>query len=1149
MKTNTANILARLRLPGTAAPATPSHDTPNVMQPPKPLRRMLTGLAPALAVFALAATGTALADKITDESFTDTSQIRSATNNPYFGALTENVAALNVTWYQNTGIAPGQDQEAGYGAYAGGTLNGIGFHNILLGTGSAVHTGDPVDNALAGVTMDYNLDGGSVRNMNYTVITGTDAAVAYNVSASNWYRAGADITTITLHGLTPNNDVYVQLIGGEHGWNATPSVSLNGGTAVAWDSIKSTVKTGNPALLGITGTTDASGDLLITMTGPNYYGLAAITVAQKLPVGSTATTTALTRISGSTPSTYGDELSFEVTVSGTPGIPSGTVTLKDGETLISDPVGLDELGKCTITTSTLAVGTYSIVAVYGGDPTFASSTSTPGLTQAVTPASSTVTVTGATSFTYTGTPQGPSTADKTGSSGDVTFEYVGVDPTAYELSATRPTAIGTYTCTATLPADANHTGAVSAPFAFAIVVGSPPDNDNFAAAIELTPASGGTQTGTDNIDASAETGEPNSANYHTVWFKWTAAEDGYFSINTVGSTDPDLNEWDALLAIYTGSSVDALTTVVVSPDTNNAETITNLPVTAETTYYIQLAGFGNGVAENIILNWSFTSTAYSVTYNGNGSDDDLNAPVDPSSPYPSGTTVTVLGKGALVKSGYAFAGWNTQADGGGTSYAPAATFPITADTTLYAKWEAIPTFTVTYDGNGGDGGTAPVDSSSPYFAGTTVTVLGQGDLVQTGYSFTRWNTAADGTGTSYNPADTFSITADTTLYAQWALPPTPVTVTDIQWAGTGTHYGVSATDLIDASQTTTFSSIDLTSGTAMYGSSVNMLNDGSEGGGATANTGPSLVPQDGTVVTVVLNTSENTAGYDINRIVSLTGEADGTDRISQKYDVEYHVVGGGWTGLAGDSGATVARSFTSTTDGQYVGELQVTISGMILTGVDQLRFTFHDNPSQAAYREIDVFGLPTGGVVPTHTLTYTAGPNGSIAGVSPQTVADGTNGSMVTAVPDSGYRFVAWSDNRSTVAERTDTVVIADITTTALFVSNAELISNGSFEIGKDIADATNQGPPTYAAGYTSVSLPGTDLPWWNGTFTAWYLSRSRQRHRHGRGSRRRKGCEFDRSNGYGPPLTKFCANRRDQIHRELLREKAGCRWHYGHDT
>ena len=77
------------------------------------------------------------------------------------------------------------------------------------------------------------------------------------------------------------------------------------------------------------------------------------------------------------------------------------------------------------------------------------------------------------------------------------------------------------------------------------------------------------------------------------------------------------------------------------------------------------------------------------------------------------------------------------------------------------------TYTVTYDGNGNTGGTAPVDPKSPYTVNSTVTVLGPGSLTKTGYAFNRWNTAANGTGTSYSTAATFSITSDTTLYAQW----------------------------------------------------------------------------------------------------------------------------------------------------------------------------------------------------------------------------------------------------------------------------------------------------------------------------------------------------------------------------------------------
>ena len=152
--------------------------------------------------------------------------------------------------------------------------------------------------------------------------------------------------------------------------------------------------------------------------------------------------------------------------------------------------------------------------------------------------------------------------------------------------------------------------------------------------------------------------------------------------------------------------------------------------------------------------------------------------MDGSSPYLSGSTVTVLGNtGSLVDTGYTFNGWNTAADGSGTSYLPGATFTISGNVTLYAKWSPN-SDTVTYNRNGATGGSVPVDGSSPYLSGSTVTVLGNtGNLVNTGYTFSGWNTAANGTGTSYAAGNTFTISGNTTLYAQWTLPTYIVTFT------------------------------------------------------------------------------------------------------------------------------------------------------------------------------------------------------------------------------------------------------------------------------------------------------------------------------------------------------------------------------------
>jgi uncharacterized repeat protein (TIGR02543 family) len=164
------------------------------------------------------------------------------------------------------------------------------------------------------------------------------------------------------------------------------------------------------------------------------------------------------------------------------------------------------------------------------------------------------------------------------------------------------------------------------------------------------------------------------------------------------------------------------------------------------------------------------ATAYTVTYIGNGNTGG-SPPTDPSGPYASGATVTVLGAGNMGKLGHAFAGWNTAANGSGASYSPGSTFTLSGSTTLYAQWTpSSATYTITYNGNGNTGGTAPSDPGSPYLIGSAVTVLGNtGGLTNAGFTFTGWSTASNGVGTSYSPGSSLLIAANTTLYAQWSF--------------------------------------------------------------------------------------------------------------------------------------------------------------------------------------------------------------------------------------------------------------------------------------------------------------------------------------------------------------------------------------------
>ena len=120
-----------------------------------------------------------------------------------------------------------------------------------------------------------------------------------------------------------------------------------------------------------------------------------------------------------------------------------------------------------------------------------------------------------------------------------------------------------------------------------------------------------------------------------------------------------------------------------------------------------------------------------------------------------------------TKDGMDFAGWYTVKD---FSDGPASN--VSDKTTYYAKW----TYKITFDANGGEG----TMTAQEIIEGATSATLTANGFTKTGYTFSGWNTAADGSGTSY--ADqAIAPTNSTTLYAQW----TPNTYTISFNGGTG----------------------------------------------------------------------------------------------------------------------------------------------------------------------------------------------------------------------------------------------------------------------------------------------------------------------------------------------------------------------------
>ena len=253
----------------------------------------------------------------------------------------------------------------------------------------------------------------------------------------------------------------------------------------------------------------------------------------------------------------------------------------------------------------------------------------------------------------------------------------------------------------------------------------------------------------------------------------------------------------------------------------------------------------HGQTADFTLYARWTVRTYAVSFNGN---DSTGGSVPGLLTKTHGVNLEVASNsGSLVKTGYTFGGWNTAANGSGTSYAVGASYGVDAAVTLYAKWTAnsltvrydsqegssatggslstttggtlaslpttsrvgytfngwftastggsaitfpyshgqtsdftlyaqwtISTYAVSFNGNGSTGGSVPVDQTKTH--GIDVSVSSNtGSLVKTGYTFGGWNTAANGSGTSYAASATYGVDAAVTLYAKWTADSLTVT--------------------------------------------------------------------------------------------------------------------------------------------------------------------------------------------------------------------------------------------------------------------------------------------------------------------------------------------------------------------------------------
>ena len=165
--------------------------------------------------------------------------------------------------------------------------------------------------------------------------------------------------------------------------------------------------------------------------------------------------------------------------------------------------------------------------------------------------------------------------------------------------------------------------------------------------------------------------------------------------------------------------------------------------------------------ESLTLYAIWIANPYTVFFNANGGS---GASIPDSISATTGSTVTIPGT-TPTRPGYTFSGWNTRTDGTGASYS--GSFAMTGNNlVLYATWTAV-SYTLTYDGNGSDvAADKPADETGTI--GEEVTIDGAGGAVKTGHWFAGWNTASDGSGSSYGSGTVLEMPENgATLYAQW----------------------------------------------------------------------------------------------------------------------------------------------------------------------------------------------------------------------------------------------------------------------------------------------------------------------------------------------------------------------------------------------
>ncbi len=553
-----------------------------------------------------------------------------------------------------------------------GTLNGSGqttYSTTVLTPGNHSIT--------ANYSGDGNFSAGSSPVLTQTVNLGTSSTAV--TSSANPSGVGQAVTfTATVSGIIIQPTGTVTFIDGT---TTLGTANLNASGQATFTT--STLAAGSHSITAVYG-------------GNSFYNSSTSNLLIQA-VNQNTTTTSVT--SSANPSNLGESVTFTASVVAGSGVPTGTVTFKDGATTLGTGT-LNGSAQATFTTSSLALGSHSITAVYGGDTNDLGSTS-PVLTQTVTANSSGTAITSSVnpstfgqSVTFTATVTGSGvtpTGTVTFKDGSTALGSATLNGSGQTTFSTNALAAGSHSITATYNGDSNYGTSISPTLTQTV-------NQN-ASSTSLTSSANPSAYGaavTFTATVTGASGTPTG----TVTFKDGTTTLGSATLNGSGQTTLSVSS----LAVGNHSI-----TAVYGGDTNNLGSTS--PVLTQT----------------IVTNTSSTAVASSVNPSALGQSVTFTATVTGSGVTPTGTVTfkdgsNTLGTGTLNGSGQAALSTSALATG---SHSITAVYG--GDGNFGSSSSPVLTQTV---GQSSSSSTSLISSSNPSTYGTpmtfTATVTGAG---------------------------------------------------------------------------------------------------------------------------------------------------------------------------------------------------------------------------------------------------------------------------------------------------------------------------------------------------------------------------------------------------------------------------------------